>query len=616
MCGICGVYSFESEPIDKMLVKAMCDVIFYRGPDDEGYFIEKNLGLGMRRLSIIDLNTGKQPIHNEDESVWIVFNGEIYNFPGLKEELEKKGHRFYTNSDTEVIVHAYEEYGMECLNKLNGMFVFALWDSNFKRLFIARDRFGVKPLHYYIDKSKFIFGSEIKSILMDISIKREVNSEALQQYLALEYVPAPSTMFKGINKLPPGHYLILENGQIKIEKYWDLNFHPKKNTEQFYSAEIRQLLKDSVKKRLISDVPFGAFLSGGIDSSAIVCFMSEIMKQPVKTFSIGFDEDSYNETKYAKIVSNKFNTEHHEQIVDSEAIRPLFNEMIPLLDEPLGDPSIFPTYLVSKFARKHVTMVLSGDGSDELLAGYDWYAANKLSKYYTLFPGNKNLIPSVLKKINPTKHSKGIINKAKKFVDGFSLPKEIGHARWMTAYNSKLLVENTIDPFQIIKSYSNSKLDKLSRAQYIDIKTYLTDDILTKVDKATMYNSLEARNPFLDYRFAELAATIPSELRLKGMQTKYILKKALKNKLPDNILYKRKQGFTMPLKHWSRKELKDIFVEKLSQDNLIRIGHINPDYTNKLLVDHLNKTADNHRKLWAILSFVMWHENYIEPYIR
>lgn len=611
MCGICGIYSFEGEPIDKMLVKSMCDAISYRGPDDEGYFIDKNLALGMRRLSIIDLDTGRQPIHNEDESIWVVFNGEIYNFLELKGELEKKGHRFYTNSDTEAIVHAYEEYGTECLNKFNGMFAFALWDSNKKRLFIARDRFGVKPLHYYIDKSKFVFGSEIKSILTDISIKREVNSEALQQYLALEYVPAPLTMFKGINKLPPGHYLVLENNTIKIEKYWDLNFNPKKNTKQLYAAKIRQLLKDSVRKRLISDVPFGAFLSGGIDSSAIVCFMSELMQLPVKTFSIGFDEESYNETKYAKIIAEKFNTEHHEQFVDSETIRPLFDEMIPLIDEPLGDPSIFPTYLVSKFARKHVTMVLSGDGGDELLAGYDWYVANKLSRYYQLVPGHKKLIPLILKKIKPTIHSKGIINKAKKFTEGFSMPRELGHVRWMTAYDKRLSASETIDPYYIIKSYSNKRLDKLSRAQYIDIKTYLADDILTKVDRATMYTSLEARNPFLDYRLAELAAQIPSNLRLKGMQTKYILKKAMNNKLPDSILNKRKQGFTMPLKHWSRKELKDIFAEKLSESNLNRIGHINPAYANKLLTSHMDRTADNHRKLWAILSFVMWHENYI-----
>ena len=610
MCGICGIYSFEGEKIGKSQVKSMCDAIAYRGPDDEGYFIDKNIGLGMRRLSTIDLSTGKQPIHNEEEDIWVVFNGEIYNFPELKEELETKGHRFYTNSDTEVIVHAYEEYGVECLQKFNGMFAFALWDSKKKQLFIARDRLGVKPLHYYIDKKKFIFGSEIKSILKDQSVARKVNIDALQQYLALEYIPAPLTMFEGINKLPPGHYLLLKNGKIDIKKYWDLSFNPGENSEAYYIAKTRSLLKDAVEKRLISDVPFGAFLSGGIDSSTIVCFMSEIMNQPVKTFSIGFNEESYNETKYARIVANKFNTEHYEQIVDSEKIRPLFKEMIPLLDEPLGDPSLFPTYLVSKFARKHVTMVLSGDGGDELLAGYDWYVADKLSKYYKIIPGNKRLIPSVLNSLKPTSHSKGLINKSKKFIEGFKLPNELGHVRWMTAYDKRIANVAKIDPYSAIKYYTNRKLDRLSRAQYIDIKTYLPDDILTKVDRATMYTSLEARNPFLDYRFVEFAATIPSNLRLNGMQTKYILKEAMKNKIPKSVLYKRKQGFTMPLKHWARKELKDIFIEKLSEENLNKIGNINPAYANKLLSMHLSGNADCHRKLWALLSFVEWHENY------
>jgi asparagine synthase (glutamine-hydrolysing) len=378
MCGICGVCNFDKSHVDKKLLRQMCTVIKHRGPDDDGIFLDDHIALGMRRLSIIDLKTGHQPIHNEDESIWIVFNGEIYNYRELRQFLEQKNHRFYTSSDTEVIIHLYEELGDDCVTMLNGMFAFAIWDANKKKILLARDRIGIKPLHYIILNNKLIFGSEIKSILQDSEVKRKVNLKALHHFLAFEYVPAPETMFEAIKKLPPGHILICENGNVSVRKYWDLKFtNRNKQPITYYSDRIYELLKKSVERRLISDVPLGAFLSGGIDSSSIVGLMSELMDEPVKTFSIGFEEESYNELKYARIIAEQFETEHYEEIITPDAVN-LVNKIIQYLDEPFADVSVFPTYLVSELARKHVTVVLSGDGGDEQFAGYDWYAASKL----------------------------------------------------------------------------------------------------------------------------------------------------------------------------------------------------------------------------------------------
>ena len=609
MCGICGFYGFE----DKELIKAMNDKLHHRGPDQEGYYSNKNIMLGHRRLNIIDLSeTGRQPCHNENDTIHLVYNGEIYNFQEIKEDLESKGHVFYSKTDTEVIVHAYEEYGPECLQKFNGMFAFALWDDDKKLLFLARDRFGVKPLHYYKDKDKFIFASEIKAIL-EADIPRKVNKTALTQFLAFEYVPAPLTMFENINKLPAGHYAILKDNNLTIKQWYDVKVEEKDWDEQKLIKETKNLLKESVKLRLMSDVPLGSFLSGGIDSSTVVGMMSQLTDDPIKTFSIGFTEKSYDESAEARLVANKFNTDHTEKIVDPQDIIPLFKKLIPDIDEPFGDLSIFPTYLVSQLARQKVIVSLSGDGADEIFGGYDWYRAQDLSNTYKMIPGKKLFHP-LIHNLPQTKKSKGLVNKAKRFAEGTEKLDKYEHLRFMTNIKiddmkDALTYPMIHDPYKPMLNLNKGQ--SLNKNMYIDIKTYLTDDILTKLDRSSMMVSLEAREPLLDYNLVEHAMSIPSNLKLSGSTRKYILKKAVQDLLPKPILKKGKQGFTIPMKHWMRNELKDYVQEKLSEENLKEMGYFKPEYVNKVLNTHFSKKRDMQRHIWAMLSFTLWHENYI-----
>lgn len=610
MCGICGVYGIE----DKKLIREMNSKLIHRGPDQDGYFIDKKIMLGHRRLSIIDLsNNGKQPMHNEDKTIWIVFNGEIYNFKELRIDLEKKGHRFYSNTDTEVIVHGYEEYGVKFLEKLNGMFAFGIWDSKKKLLFLARDRVGVKPLYYYKGKDRFSFASEIKAIIADKTVPREVNLDALNQYIGFEYVPAPLSMFKEIYKLKAGHYLIFKENKINIQKYWDVSSKEIEWNENELIAVTKRLISESVKMRMISDVPLGAFLSGGIDSSTVVSFMSKFSNLPIKTFSIGFSEKSYDESKYARLVAEKFNTEHTESIVDPEDIIPLFDKIIPKLDEPFGDISIFPTYLVSELARSKVTVVLSGDGGDELFGGYDWYLAEKLSKIYSMVPFKKT-VSCLASKVPLTDQYKGFVNKFKRFVECYDNGNEM-HLRWMNNVPSSqirdlLQFKVKENSFSKVNEYVNN-FSGLNKNMYVDLKTYLTDDIFTKVDRASMFVSMEAREPLVDYRLVEHCMSIPSEFKIKGFTRKYILKKTMRDVLPREIISKEKRGFTLPMKTWIRNELKDLFVQKLSKENLKQIGLFNQEYVDRVISDHMNKNKDYQRHLWSLLSFVLWYENYI-----
>lgn len=618
MCGICGICSSN---IDSGLLDKMCSVLMHRGPDDSGIFIDKNIGLGMRRLSIIDLKTGHQPIHNEDESLWVVFNGEIYNFKELREELEKKGHRFYTNTDTEVIVHSYEEYGKDCVKKFNGMFAFAIWDKNKKLLFLARDRLGIKPLYYYFSKDKFIFGSEIKSIISDATVPRQVDPIALHHYMGYEYIPAPLTIFKDINKLNPGHILVYKNNKVIIEKYWDITPNINLTTQNSHQEKIYHLLKDSIKKRLISDVPLGVFLSGGIDSSYIVALSSELNEEPIKTFSIGFEEDSYNELEYAQKVAKLFNTDHHEKILKPDIIE-IIKKISYFYDEPFADSSSISTFLISEMTKKYVTVALSGDGGDELFAGYERYIASKIDRYYRLIPSiiRRNLIYKTLSKIRPQSQKKGLINISKRFVEGSSFPVEGKHMRWQYFLNNgekgHLYTQHInseimkINSFDLIENYYNQfkTRDTLAREQYVDIKTYLSDAMLVKIDRASMANSLEVRVPYLDHRFVELTFTIPDSLKLKGFKTKYILKKAASKLLPKTIIERKKQGFSIPIKNWLRDEIKDYAINTLSSKNLDNF--FNRYYINKLIEQHMSKKYDHSHKLWALMNFQLWYENY------
>lgn len=625
MCGICGVnFSDREKPVSEDAIRQMCNAIRHRGPDEEGVLVRENYGIGMRRLSIIDLSTGRQPISNEDGTIWIVFNGEIYNHQELRSELEKKGHQFRTKSDTEAIVHAYEEYGEECPKKLNGMFGFAILDLRNRSLFLSRDRLGIKPLYYYKDPEKFVFGSELKSILEFENIPREVDPKALDAFLTFEYIPSPWSILKGISKLPPGHTLTLRDGTLTIREYWDVHFQEEERSERELCQELRELLRDAVKIRLMSDVPLGAFLSGGIDSSAIVALMAGEMDRPVETFSIGFKESSYNESSFARIVSSHFKTKHHEFTIEPDALA-LTEKLVAHLDEPFGDFSIFPTYLVSKMAREFVTVTLSGDGGDELFAGYDTYFANRMSQAYGKVPRaiRHGLISPFVQQLPPTEKKKGLLNRIKRFDEGMRLPDDLQHARWMiflqAAEKSKLYSPPMQEALAGHDSFAGIRgiferagtSDELNRQMYVDIKSYLVDDILVKVDRMSMATSLEARVPFLDHRFVEFSAKIPGKLKLKGKTSKYLLKQAMADLLPPQILTRGKEGFSIPIKNWLKEELRDLMMDVLSPERIKKDGFFEANYVSKLTAEHLQNKENHSHRLWAMMVFGIWQDIYL-----
>lgn len=625
MCGIGGIaYRDRDRAVNQDDLRRMCGTMIHRGPDDEGFYVDKHVGLAIRRLNIIDLVTGHQPIANEDGRVWVVFNGEIYNFPELRMEMERKGHRFSTNSDTETIVHLYEEYGVDCVKKLNGMFAFAIWDCRNESLFLARDRLGVKPLYYFLDDHCLIFGSELKALLAYEKIPRQIDFEALDSFFTAEYIPAPLSIFRGIKKLPPAHTLVLRDGTISINCYWKLEFNRLHGREEDLCGTLNELLKDAVRIRLVSDVPLGAFLSGGVDSSAIVCMMSETMDRPLKTFSIGFDDPSYNELQYARIVAQRLNTEHHELMIQPDVVH-LVQDLVRYLDEPLADVSVFPTYLLSQLARQHVTVVLSGDGGDELFAGYEWYIANKIACYYHKLPAllREAWIPRIVGRIPPSARKKGLINKVKRFVEGSILPGSLKHFRWnifATEESKKHLyskeLQKSIGQMSGYERFidhleSTEQAEPLWQQQVADIKTYLADDILVKVDRMSMANSLEARTPFLDYRLVEFAAGLPSHLKLKGFQTKYLLKRCMASKLPRTVLSRKKEGFSIPMKNWLKQELRPMMQDLLSPERIKRRGFFNSSYVERLKKDHLEGTANHSHQLWSLMIFEIWQESYL-----
>ena len=627
MCGICGIYGAPGLPEDAWaLTRAMCDVIVHRGPDDDGYYADGPVSLGMRRLSIIDLTTGRQPIHNEDKTIWVVYNGEIFNFPALKPALLARGHRFYTNADTEVIVHLYEEYGEDFVSHLNGMFAIALWDTKAKKLVLARDRLGIKPLHYAWQDGRFYFGSEIKSLLR-AGVSREIDLESLSRFFTFEYVPAPDSIFTAIKKIPPGHLLTVKDGQTVLRRYWDVYYAESKikaKPEAEYAEEISSRLRESVRLRLLSDVPLGVFLSGGIDSSTVTALMSETAGGRIKTFSIGFKEKTFDELEYARIVAERFGTEHTEFVVDAAQAAALVPTLMEYLDEPLADASVIPTYVISKLARQHVTVALAGDGGDELFGGYDTYKAFKVARMYRKIPGllRRGLIGPAVRKMPASEKRLSFEFKAKKFVSGAEHPYEIANTLWWGAY-SPALKERLLsadlrsrlrgDLFAPIAAQSafTRATDPLDRLAYLDLKLYLQDDLLVKVDRMSMANSLEIRTPFLDYTFVEYAATIPSRLKLKGFDSKYILKKAMTSRLPKEILTKKKIGFDIPLGPWLRKELREFTLDTLSPDRLKRHGYFDPAFVQKVMDEHMAGTHNHRQLLWPLIIFQFWHDRYI-----
>jgi asparagine synthase (glutamine-hydrolysing) len=622
MCGIAG-YVDLNQQADLSLIEKMNRTMHHRGPDGEGYHLDGPVALGHRRLSIIDISGGKQPMADDSERYWITFNGEIYNFPDLREQLKQRGYQFSTRCDTETILAAYKQYGENCVDHLRGMFAFAIWDSLAKTLFLARDRVGKKPLYYHFSDQRFIFASEIKAIVQHPAVSREIDHSALADYLQLQYVPFPKTIFKGIQKLPPGHSLTLkiaaDNLKLNQRKYWDLHYTPDHSlSEDDWCEQLREKLAEAVRIRMISDVPLGAFLSGGVDSSAVVAFMAKAQAAPVKTFSIGFKEEDFSELKYARQIADQFGTEHHEYIVEPDAM-----DMLPKLawefDEPFADSSAVPTYYVSKLARENVTVILSGDGGDETFAGYGRYPwAVDMTKYDFIPPAARKLLFGLPSAMLPDGvRGKGMLRHLSK--DPFGRyaglvsqgDKSYFNGLFSDSFKRNLAELNTGDLFLQEFYESCNSSDYLTRLQYLDTKTYLPEDILTKVDRASMLCSLETRAPLLDHEFLELAAKIPSNLKLKDGTTKYILKKSLEGILPDNILYRKKMGFGVPLVHWFKDDLVDYSRDVLFSTEARQRGFFNQDQVEKLLDSHQKSGRDLSPRIWGLLFFEHWCRNWL-----
>jgi len=627
MCGIAGVVSTTRESnITEALVHHMCEQIVYRGPDDEGLYVADGAGLGMRRLSIIDLSGGHQPVFNEDRSAWIVFNGEIYNFPELRPQLESRGHRFYTNTDTEVIIHSYEEMGADCVKKLRGMFALAIYDKTKRKLTLARDRLGKKPLHYALHNGNLYFASEIKAILAVAPELAEVNSQGLLEYLYYGYVPDPITAFTGIHKLPPGHLLEFQDGEIRIRQYWDLpeyNTHAPKNEEEGLE-ELEQRLFEATKIRLISDVPLGAFLSGGTDSSTIVALMARASSGPVKTFSIGFKKDDFNEANYARIVAKKFGTDHHEMILEPDVVQTV-EHLTTSLEEPFGDSSMLPTYYVSQMARQHVTVALSGDGGDEIFAGYDRYRIHADRQLFERIPGwarsfyRNQIFPRLPNRLQGRKFSYNIsLPWQERYVDGLSFLPAFERDTALLSHDFRQILNHSDDPGNVLRRYfaQAPAKDPVDQLLYVDTKTYMVGDILAKVDRMSMLNSLEVRVPILDHLFVEWVTGLPHQWKLRGHRQKYILRKlAERVGVPREVLYRQKQGFSLPLVHWMRNELKDMLMILLEPRTLER-GYFQASGVRKLMDDHLLRGKTMTGRLWRLLMFELWHRNFLEKYIK
>ncbi|WP_027363164.1 asparagine synthase (glutamine-hydrolyzing) [Desulfospira joergensenii] len=654
MCGIAGMFHRSGDCVDIDHLVSMTRTLAHRGPDEEGYFINAdqdegtsrqdiplhhlcikrnqrlregmtgNVGLGHRRLSIIDLATGQQPLCNEDGSIWIVFNGEIYNFQDLKDELVKIGHQFKTNSDTETIVHGYEQWGEKIIEKLRGMFSFAIWDQNRQKLLLARDRLGKKPLYFFEDKNRLIFGSEIKAILELSNVERQVDETALSDYLSLLYVPSPKSIFKNIHKLPAAHYAVVSKENIQVRPYWDLSFFPEHEyTENQMMDEMISILEDATRMRMISEVPLGAFLSGGVDSSAVVAMMSGFSDTPVKTNSISFSVAKYNEIDYARKIAGLFETDHNEFHVNPDALS-VIEKLAWHYDEPFADSSSVPTYYVSQMARKNVTVSLSGDGGDENFAGYRRYYFDMRENFI------RNIVPGPLRKyvfggvgrLYPKADFLPQIFRGKAFISNVARDPVDAYFFSMSGFHEEEKGHLINDDFKkSLGGYDTKTLfhdlyrtaparDHLSKIQYLDIKTYLCEDILTKVDRASMAVSLEVRCPILDHVFMEYVAKIPSKMKLVGTDGKHIFKKALKSKVPEKILYRKKMGFGVPILEWLRSDLKE-YSRSLVLEGRASKTYLDSKYLNTIWGEHQKGLRNRATELWTVMMLNLWYENYM-----
>lgn len=631
MCGITGWANLDSHTPPqhggRELLHSMCERMVHRGPDSEGLFVTNGAALGMRRLAIIDLVTGEQPVFNEDRSIAVVLNGELYNYREVRADLEKRGHSFRSASDTEILPHLYEEYGDDMMSQLNGMFAFALWDSKRRRLLIARDRFGEKPLYWGIFDKTLLFASEPKVLLAHPAVRPALNLQALRQYLSFDYVPAPLSIYEGIEKLPAAHKLVLEDGRVTTSCYWRLNYNTASPVPSEHDAaeQLQELLADSVRMRLVSDVPLGVLLSGGVDSSAIAALAVRASSEAVKTFSISFAEASFDESAYARGVAKFLGTDHHEERLSANLAANLVSEIGAWMDEPFSDPSLVPTYLLSRFTRKHVTVALGGDGGDELFAGYPMYAGHRWAEIYNRLPASlrSGLIEPLVRLLPVKTKNLSFDYKAMRFVLGAKYDVVARHHIWFGSFTPdeqrQLLTDDALAQTddEIYRQAREmlaecGEKDLIKSMQDLDTRLYLAEDILTKVDRASMAVSLEVRAPFLDPRVAEFAASLPSNYKLRGSKTKYILKKAVDDLLPRFVTRRPKKGFGVPVAEWLKFKLRPLARDLLSPERVKRAGVFNPQFVSRLLDEHERGVANHRKLLWTLLMFELWHESFIE----
>jgi len=620
MCGIAGFVERDATGAledREQLVRRMCHVIRHRGPDDEGYFVEDGVALGMRRLSIIDLAGGHQPIRNEDGSIWVVFNGEIYNYRELRQELAARGHQFTTDTDTETIVHAYEEWRDGAFSRLRGMFGIALWDARARTLLLARDRVGIKPLHYADVNGCLYFGSEIKSILAAPDVDRTLNPAALEHYLTFLYTPQDDSIFEGVRKLPPGHLLKWTGGQVVIKRYWQLPAAESfKGSFDDAREQLTDVLADAVRSHLVSDVPLGALLSGGIDSSLVVALMARAASR-VKTFSIGFDEPAFDELDAARVVASHFGTDHHEMIVRPDAMK-IVDDLVEHFDEPFGDSSAIPTWYVSQMARRHVTVVLSGDGGDELFGGYDRYLPHPRVARFDATVGaiGKRAASAVWRVLPHGAKGKNFLRHVAQDAAG----RYLDSIRFFQADEIDSLftreLRRSVDSRQLPDAWERFErfraLSWPSQMMRFDFETYLPEDVLTKVDRMSMAHSIESRVPILDHEVVTFAASLPSAMKIDGTERKRILKAAAATVLPPSVLAKPKQGFGVPIGNWFRGRLRNMVQDVLESPRTIQRGYFEKTFVDRLLREHLSARRDHTLRLWQLLMFELWHRTYLD----
>ena len=627
MCGISGKVYFDSNrPVEVDDVKAMADVLYHRGPDGGGVHLQGNVGLAHRRLAIIDLReTANQPMCNEDGSIWVTFNGEIYNFQELRDELQQRGHAFRTGSDTEVIVHAYEEYGRECVHKFRGMFAFAIWDAQTQTLFLARDRLGKKPIYYYMGSDRFLFGSEIKAILAEGSVVPRPDHFSIDHYLTLQYIPAPHTAFQGILKLPAAHWLELRDGQLRVERYWRLHYVPKRQLSLAQALEeFNWHLREAVRLRMISDVPLGAFLSGGMDSSAVVSAMTKIGGSAIRTFCAGFEQAEFDERQFAQNVATRLGTAHTELLVHAP-VKDILPRLIWHYDEPMGDSSAVPSYAIAALTRQHVTVVLNGDGGDENFAGYDRYILDRQVRYGDLIPRSIRLgVHRFFRSLPPSWVQTQPLRKLARISQVLALDPERRYAEWGAHFHYDDRVALYSDSFQrqidgndpeglFVQAFAETDADNSTDAALsADVSLYLADDLLVKMDRATMAHSLEARSPLLDHVLMEFAASLPANLKVTGHEKKYLLKSSLRGVVPDEVFTRPKMGFCVPLAQWFREELREMTHDLLLSRRALQRNYFKPKRVESILDEHCQRGRDHGAQLWDLLVLELWHQTFID----